>query len=104
MKFYEFSQILIKLTANSFLNKYTFGLEIANIRGSYRSGLESVSSSKIHQLENIYKDYTRILKEQEKKKIKELPLTLKDINKLIKEKPKTLFDLIKKISIHLYLI
>ena len=104
MKFYEHSQLLIKTTANSFLNKYTFGSELANISSSYKEGLSSVCSSKINQLENIYRDYAIVLRDQEKKKFKEFPQTLKEIRKLIDEKPKAIFDLIRKHSLHLYLI
>lgn len=54
-KFYEYSNNLLKAVSNSFLSKYVVGAATANIKNSFNTGLESVSSSRISDLTEKYK-------------------------------------------------
>lgn len=62
IKFYEAANQLVKITTNTFLNKYALGLQVASLKLAYNSGLQSVSSRKLDELGEKYKAYSSALK------------------------------------------
>jgi hypothetical protein len=74
--FYSQNNLLIKMVNNTPLLRYALGTETLNLQQHYLSSLESISQTKLRDLEEAYGQFRNHLKTVESGLVERLPLKL----------------------------